>query len=264
MAMKKLWPAAAYLNHRRKAVTRYRVHSPFVYELIEKVFRDRKRYSDYRSLNRIRKRYKRRKDRIETMDFGSSAGDKSYMVRITTVGQLVRQRTHTKKQLELLYRIARWYKPDNMLEFGTAAGISALYLGKGSPESRLITMEGCMGLASVATKSFKKRNLNVEVEIGDFDAILEDVLERIDQLDLVFFDGNHRLAPTLNYFSQCLTKANENSVFLFDDIHWSPGMSKAWKTIKKDKRVTLTIDLFWLGMVFFRKDMEKQDFVIRY
>jgi predicted O-methyltransferase YrrM len=125
-------------------------------------------------------------------------------------------------------------------------------------------MEGCMGLASVANKSFQKRKLNIELEVGDFDSILEGILEREDQLDMVFFDGNHRFAPTIDYFERCLAKATDNSVFMFDDIHWSRGMSRAWRKIKNDDRVTLTIDLFWLGIVFFKKDIEKQNFVIRY
>jgi predicted O-methyltransferase YrrM len=262
--MRSLWPIAAYFNYYRKAATRYRVHSPYVYELIEKVFRDKERYNDYRSLNRVRKRYARRKDKVETMDFGAAAGNKKYIVRITTVGKVVRERTHSRKQLEFLYRMAKWFQPETILEFGTAAGISALYLGKGSPGSRMITMEGCMGLASIANKSFAKRNLNIEVEVGDFDAILDNILKRTDKLDMVFFDGNHRKTPTLDYFEKCIEKADENSVFMFDDIHWSRGMSSAWTTIKKDPRVSVTIDLYWIGLVFFKKNIEKQDFVIRY
>lgn len=262
--MKRLWQALAWLNYRRKAVTRYKIHSPFVYELVEKVFRDKTEHKEFRSLNRLKKRYAKRTDRIETMDFGSSAGNNTYITRITTVGNIVTQRTHSKKQLEFLYRMSNWFKPGSILEFGTAAGISALYLSKGNPESHMITMEGCMGLASVATKSFKKRNANIEVEVGDFNGILDGVVDRVEQLDMVFFDGNHRKAPTLEYFEKCLAKSTDKSVFMFDDIHWSRGMSSAWKTIKKDKRVTLTIDLYWIGLVFFIPEITRQDFVIRY
>jgi predicted O-methyltransferase YrrM len=262
--MAKIWPAISWLNYYRKSVTRFNVHSPFVYKLIENVFRDKTRYSDYKSLNRTRKRYARRTDRIETMDFGAASGGKNYSVRITTVGKLVRERTHTRKQLEFLYRMSKRFEPDTILEFGTAAGISALYLSKGYPRARMVTMEGCMGLASVAQKSFAKRKMDIEVEVGDFDAIIDNTLAGFDKLDMAFFDGNHRMAPTLDYFEKCLAKSHENSVFMFDDIHWSRGMSRAWKRIKKDDRVSLTIDLFWIGLVFFKKDITKQDLIIRY
>ena len=215
-------------------------------------------------MNRVHRRYARRKDRIETTDYGVGAGNGEFTTRITTVGSLVRKRSHTRKQLEFLYRMSRYFKPANILEFGTAAGISALYLGKGYPEARIITLEGCMGLASVARKSFAKREVNAEVEVGEFSAIVDHVLKGFETLDMVFFDGNHRKEATLEYFQKCAGLATPNSVFMFDDIHWSAGMQSAWKRIKLDERVTLTIDLFWIGLVFFREGVEKQDFVIRY
>ena len=262
--MKKIWQIISYFNYNRKAVTRYKIHSPFVYELIEKVFRDKTNYPELTDLDRVHRRYARRKDKIETADYGAGAGNKKYKRRIRKVGKLVRERSHNRSQLEFLYRLARYFKPGTILEIGTAAGISTLYLGKGSPDSRLITMEGCMGLAGVAKKSFKKRNMNIELEVGNFDDILDHVLEGVDTLDMVFFDGNHRKEPTLDYYNKCVRLANENSVFLFDDIHWSYGMEKAWNMIKKDERVSISIDLYWIGLVFFRKGVAKQDFVIRY
>ena len=106
--------------------------------------------------------------------------------------------------------------------------------------------------------------MNIEVEVGDFDAILDYVLKNVDQLDMVFVDGNHRKEPTLNYFERCIELAGEDSVFMFDDIHWSYGMNQAWNAIKKDERVSITIDLFWIGLVFFKKDIVKQNFIIKY
>ena len=262
--MKSFWRVISYIRYRAAAVTRFKVHSPFVYDLVEKVFRDNKKYDDYRMLNRLHRRYANRRDRIETMDFGSGAGSSEYSIRITKVGKLVRERSHTKKQLELLYRIARYFHPEILLEFGTAAGISTLYLGKGSPETQIVTMEGCLGLASVARKSFQKREIKAEVEVGEFTAILDSVLSKIDRLDMVFIDGNHRKQPTLEYFAKCAARSNEESVIMIDDIHWSYGMESAWEEIKKDERVSVTIDLYWMGMVFFRKGIEKQDFIIRY
>ncbi len=81
---------------------------------------------------------------------------------------------------------------------------------------------------------------------------------------MFFFDGNHRKEPTLRYFEQCIHFSNENSIFVFDDIHWSKGMESAWEYIKNDRRVSITIDLFWFGIIFFVEGVEKQDFVIRY
>ena len=89
-------------------------------------------------------------------------------------------------------------------------------------------------------------------------------LSKTNQLDYVFFDGNHRQEPTQRYFDWCLTKAHSHSVFVFDDIHWSEGMQEAWEIIKMDEQVTCSIDLFFLGIVFFKPEMVKQDFILKY
>ncbi len=262
--MGKVWQVTAYLNYLRKTKTRYQVHSPFVYDLIEKVFKDKTKYKEFRELNRLRKKFARRTDKIETMDFGAVAGNKDYIVKVKTVGNIVKQSGHTRKQLELLFRLSRYFKPETILEFGTSVGISAAYLSKGHPQAKIITMEGSMGLTTIANETFERHGLNIEVEVGEFGAILNNIVQNVDQLDMVFFDGNHRKKSTLRYFNKCMKCAHENSVFMFDDIHWSRGMSKAWKKIKKDERVSITIDLYWIGLVFFRKGIAKQDFILRY
>jgi predicted O-methyltransferase YrrM len=88
-------------------------------------------------------------------------------------------------------------------------------------------------------------------------------LNSLPKLDLVFFDGNHQKVPTLDYFHHCLTKAHENSIFIFDDIHWSSEMDEAWQQIQGHEQVSLTIDLFQFGLVFFRKGIAKQHFTLR-
>jgi len=263
--MKKLWLAYRYLVYLMQAKTRFVIHSPFVYDFVNKVLKDETKYFEYNMPDRTLRKYKRRTDSIDTTDFGKRAGKSEFVIFRTTVGNIVRQRSHTVKQLHLLFRISKYFKPKTILEFGTAAGTSTLYLSSGNPASKVVSMEGCVGLTEVARKCFEKRNMNnIEVITGSFDYSLPVVLKNIDSLDMVFFDGNHRELPTLNYFNQCLEHSNENSVFIFDDIHWSPGMERAWKKIKEDNRVSITVDLFWAGLVFFRKGVAKQDFVIRY
>lgn len=263
--MKKIWLAYRYIFYLFLAKTRYHIHSPFVFEFINSVLRDKTRYPEYKMPDRTLRKYKKRKDKIETIDFGKKSGNNDYIITQASVGSIVKTRSHTPGQLHLLFRISKFFKPTIILELGTAAGISTLYLASGSPGSKVVSLEGCVGLTEIAKKCFSKRNLeNIEVLVGKFESTLPQVLQSAGTLDLVFFDGNHREGPTLNYFEQCLQYADENSVFIFDDIHWSPGMERAWEKIKKNVQVSLTIDLFWAGLVFFKKGIAKQDFIIRY
>lgn len=263
--MKILWAIYTFIGYLFNSKSRYKTHSPFVYEFINDVLRDKTDYPKYYGLHKYRKKLSRSSSLVETVDFGSGAGKREYRTFTEKVGKLARQRTHPRKRLEMLFRISQYFKPKQMLEIGTAVGFSSLYLKRGNPDGKLTTMEGCAGLAHIAAKGFKIFHFeDVEIAVGNFDKIMASTIQKFDTLDLVFFDGNHQEEPTINYFEQCLTKANENSVFMFDDIHWSPGMSRAWKKIKKDPRVSFTIDIYWLGLVFFKKSHAKQHYVIRY
>lgn len=262
--MKLLFLITRYINYLIRAKSRYNIHSKFVYDFIENVVRDKTQYPDYEKLNRVKTELLSNHNPIETVDFGSGAGEKQYDTNVIAISKIVKRRTHSRKQLELLFRLSKYFKPKNVLEFGTALGISTSYIYAGNPEAKLITMEGCANLAAKATEVFDGLNYNsIEIAIGNFDTNLDRVLSDIDTLDFVFFDGNHKKEPTIKYYESCVKLSNENSIFVFDDIHWSAGMEEAWDIIKSDKRVSLTIDLFWFGIVFFRKGIEKQNFIIR-
>ena len=133
----------------------------------------------------------------------------------------------------------------------------------GSPTSRIITLEGCPNTLGVAKKQFKQFSFNTsETLLGPFDSSL-DQLNLNTPLDFVYFDGNHQKEATLKYFDFCLEHSNSNSVFVFDDIHWSGEMEAAWTNIKKHSKVTITIDTFQWGIVLFTKKKEKEHVVIR-
>jgi len=263
--MEKLLFVFRYIKYRLKAKTKYGVHSQFIYDFIGNILRDKTKYRDYKVLWANRNNLASSNSPIETVDFGVGSGKKAYSTKIIPLGKIVTLRSHKEKELRLLYKLVNYYKPNNILEFGTAAGISTSYIKFGNHLSYMVTMEGCANLSANATESILKLGIgNIVFEVGNFDTRLQSVLKKFKTLDFVFFDGNHREEPTLSYFNQCAELSNESSIFVFDDIHWSKGMENAWKTIKNDSRVSITIDLFWFGLVFFRSGIEKQDFILHY
>ena len=159
-----------------------------------------------------------------------------------------------------------YFNPDTILEMGTCFGITASYLAMSMPNQTLVTMEGAPAIAKEAQATFDLLHLkNIQIVEGDFATSLPAYLNSITHIGMVYIDGNHRYVPTMEYFKLLLSKVNEHSVLIFDDIYWSSEMEKAWTEIKKQKEVTLTIDLFYIGIVFFRKEnKEKQHFTISY
>jgi len=240
------------------------MHSPFVFEFITNVLNDKAVYPEYDKVELLRNQLLNDTTILEVKDFGAgSVADKKSK---RTVSSIAKNAAKPKKFGQLLFRMVKYYQPATILELGTSLGITTSYLSLAKPGARVITMEGAKEIAEVATRNFRNLEIrNIEIIEGNFDNTLSSIITHHSSVDFAFIDGNHRQEPTISYFQQLLTKANNDSILVFDDIHWSSEMEAAWETIKKHSAVTCSIDLFFIGIVFFRKEFkEKQHFVIRF
>lgn len=256
-------PAKAYLRHLRRAGNRHDVHSPFVFALVTEVLRVRTPRAEHAEAEQLRARLLQDRSMITVTDLG--AGSRRNKEAQRSIRQIARTALKPRRQAEQLARIAAYFQPRNVLELGTSLGITTLYLARAVPEARIHTIEGCPATAAIARSHFADRKATqILPSTGAFAEQLPLVLEAMDRLDLAFIDGHHASTPTLAYFERCLGKAHNNTVFVFDDIHWSEDMEQAWTAIKAHPRVTVTIDLFHYGLAFLRQEQQRQDFVLRY
>ena len=240
------------------------MHSPFVFEFITKVLNNKTGYPEYEKGEALRNQLLNDNTVLKVEDFGAgSVIDKKSKRSISSIA---RNAAKPKKFGQLLFRMVKHYQSSTILELGTSLGITTSYLSMARQETRLITMEGSKEITDIAKRNLKNLEIrNVEIIEGNFDNTLSSVVCRLSTIGFAFIDGNHRKEPTERYFKEILAKTNNNSILVFDDIHWSSEMEAAWETIKKDAAVTCSIDLFFIGIVFFRKEFkEKQDFVIRF
>ena len=252
-----------YLKHRFTSKSRHGTHSPFVYKLTDEVIYDFNAKSDYKSIEAQRKKLFNDDSLIQVTDLG--AGSHLNKNRTKKVKQIAKNALKNPRLAQLIYRLAKDNQPKSIIELGTCLGITSAYLSKACPEADVITIEGCPETAKVAYRNFQELGLdNVELRVGNFDTLLPDVIEQESKLDFVYVDGNHRKEATINYFNWCLPKVHEGSLLIFDDIYWSEGMKEAWEEIKRHPEVTVTVDLFWIGLVYFKKGQAKEHFKIKF
>ncbi|MCH5720681.1 O-methyltransferase [Niabella hibiscisoli] len=239
------------------------MHSPFVYEFITKVMNDFTKYEDYEKVEQLRKQLLGDSAELLIEDMGAGSATTSSNKR--TIASIAKNAAKPKKFGQLLYRMAKFYQPQTIVELGTSLGITSSYLALGNPSAKVITMEGASSVADKARENFQQLNIrNVEIVRGNFDSTLADVLMANPLIDLAFIDGNHRQEPTERYFQQLLPHIHNDSLLIFDDIHWSKEMEAAWKNIVQHEAVTCDIDLFYIGIISFRKEFkEKQSFSVR-
>ncbi len=239
------------------------LHSPFVFDLYTKIVKVKKKLPIFIEVENLRKKLLKNRTIIEVTDFG--AGSQIYKTNHREIRQIAKSAEKSPRFGRLLFRLIQHFKPATVFDLGTSLGITTLYESKACESGWVYTFEGCPETAKIAKENFKALNCeNIEVILGNLDETLPKKLNEIKQLDFVFFDANHRYEPTVRYFEICMTKATEDSVFVFDDIHWSDEMNKAWEYISNHSSVMISIDLFFVGLVFFRKNQPKQHFVLRY
>ena len=247
-----------YIKFLLKSNNQHGVHSPFVYNLVTKCFYDSKYYPEYKKIKVYRRTLLDNNQKLEITDLG--VGSKVTTNKIRRISSLAKHCGSTLKRTKLLFRLVTYFKSNYILELGTSLGIATHAIQLGNPEAKLTSIEGCPNISNIA-KSYLESTENFHLLIGDFDIHLDKIKQ--ESYDLVFFDGNHNQEATLRYFEKLLPKVNKNTVFIFDDIYWSEEMTIAWETIKNHPQVTVTVDTFFWGLVFFRKEQAKEHFKIR-
>jgi predicted O-methyltransferase YrrM len=262
---KKTETAIRFLRHRIKAKSKFDVHSPFVYRIFSDILDNRTDFPEFRPIEKLRMRLLRDPGYIKMSDLGAGAGDIPWCHRIVPVKKVIKKSCVKPAYGRFLFRMARHFRPAVMVELGTSLGMSTAYLAMGNPQGLITTIEGCPETAAFARRDFEFLGLkNVHQLTGSFEEILPGLLQKLGKVDLVFIDGNHRKKPSLQYFHQCLQHIHNDSVLIFDDIHWSGEMEEAWKKIQDHPSVTITIDLFRMGLVFFSEGLSKEDFILHF
>ena len=239
-----------YASHYLTSKTRHGVHSPFVYKMIDEVIYDYSVKGYEEEIEGLRTSLKADNRVIRLTDLG--AGSMLNKRREKAVKNIAKNAFKPSRIAKLLARLAGFSNPETIIELGTCLGVTSSYLAKAVPAVRVISVEGCPETATIAKENFEKQGLKtIDLRVGNFDVILPQIIEEQEKIDFLFIDGNHRKQATLDYFYACLVKVHEGTMLIFDDIYWSKGMKEAWKEIKNHPQVTVTVDLFYVGLGVF-------------
>lgn len=235
------------------------VHSPFVYQFTRYVLYEKHYFYVFTSIEAIRKKLKKDNRMLDIKDFGTGT-DRKELVKDT-----VSRSVKSAKYGQLLFRIVHYFKSILILELGTSLGLTTSYLAASSSKIKCVSIEGSSEIASIAQENFNNLGLtNIRLKVGNINEILISELDKMERLDMIFIDANHKSNAVLSYFETCLPKVHKDTVLVIDDIYWSKDMESAWTEIKNHPKVTATIDLFQLGIVFFNTDLHTKHYKMRY
>ena len=257
-----LFQIKSYLQFLWHSKNEHAVHSPFVFSLLTKCFYDKKSKPEYAILKKYRKLLLENNNTIEVTDFG--AGSKVFKSNIRVISKIAKTAGISPKRAELLFRITNYLQPERILEIGTSLGLATGSLSLGNLNAKITTLEGCPNTMAIAKNQLQLFHFdNINPIVTEFSSFLGDIQLQTLNFELIYFDGNHSKKATLDYFELLLPTITNETVWIFDDIHWSPEMEEVWEIIQKHPKVTVTIDTFQWGLIFFRREQPKEHFVIR-
>ena len=248
-----------YFNAKRIDV----LHSPFVFSLYNTCIKRQPLNRTFDDIELLRKQLKADGKVLLQKDFG--AGSSLFSGKKRSVREFVYLHAKQARLQQIFYYLIKRFQYTQIIELGTSLALTTAYLAKAAGESgKVLTIEGSDEIAKAAKANLNSLRLpNAHVLVGTFEAELPQALSELGKVDLAYIDGNHQYQHTLNYFYQLLPHVHNDSMLIFDDIYWSTGMAKAWKEIKQHSDVTITVDLFFVGLVFFRKEQAKEHFRLR-
>jgi predicted O-methyltransferase YrrM len=248
-----------------------------MFETYTKVIQAKKeQFYAYQNIEKLRKKLLYNHDIIEISDFGAgskkdfsknSPSNSSEKIEKNTkkISQIAKISAKKPELAQLLFRLVNWFQPNIIFDLGTSLGLTTSYLAAANPKASVYTFEADKNLLTIAKENFKILQLsNVEVVEGNLNETLAAKTSTVSKIDFTFLDANHRYLPTISYFETLLPHLHEGSIVVLDDIYWSEEMKKAWQNICQRPEVMLSIDLFWVGILFFRKKQPKQHFLLRF
>ncbi|MBL7917019.1 MAG: class I SAM-dependent methyltransferase [Bacteroidia bacterium] len=234
------------------------IHSPFVYSLVENVFSNNHAFYDFEELLKLRIELEKDNTILSINDLG--AGSKTFTSTNRKVKDIAKRGISSKTQSEALFKLINYLNCTTIVELGTSIGLNTLYLSKSGKETKVYTIEGSEALCNYAKALFNKHKAtNIISVLGNFDVKLPELFNEIKTFSLLYIDGNHTYEGTISYFNLALKHKTESSVIVFDDIYWSDEMEKAWREIQNNSEVTISIDCFYFGIVFFRKENKQKE-----
>ena len=288
-----LYRVSSWLKHQLTARNTggHGVHSPYLFEWVRMVMSDKNTYYVWDEIEEIRQEMLKDTRELEFVDYGSggplptspSKGRSANMRRVCDIakGSLAR-----RKEAQLLARLVGWLgrplltSPSRggigdeasedrngltIVELGTSLGVTTAYLAAMDSRNKVVTYEGCPAVAEVAQANWEKLGLsNIACVVGEITVdSLQLAVDRLSGIDVAFIDANHTCEATLTYFNALASRVHEKSVVVVDDIHYNEDMEKAWKAICADERVTTTMDLYRMGLVFFDKHYWRKHYKMR-
>jgi len=241
------------------------IHSPYLFELVRFVLRDRNTYYCFADIERRREVLLASEETIDVIDYGSAGSPEGKPIT-RSVSQIAKTHLERAQVGRVLFRLVNWLgekekRPLEILELGTSLGVTTAYLAAADSRNKVTTLEGSTAVLRIAQDVWKTLKMeNITWKAGNIDDTL---YEYTRALDVAYVDANHTYEATMRYVNYLLPLLPVKGIIVLDDIHYSEQMERAWNELKADPRVTTSMDLYHVGILFVDPHYLKRHYTIR-
>lgn len=202
------------------------IHSPFVFGFINRVIEEKTAYYAYNEI-------------------------KSYLNKFPDVKQ------PEDKVSQLYFKVVNYFNPQNILELGSGTGVNSLYISAVSAGCNCTCVEQDPNKYKVAKEIYQdwERNITFSPQIPfnishPFDCIFINLKNYKDSIE------------TIKEF--LLSNVNSNGFVFVDGIRTNKTQQMLWKMLIQDQRVTISMDLFEIGILFFNTKYIKRNYKLSF
>lgn len=253
----------SYINYWLSEVNAHSLQAPFVYNLYTSCIQRDSNKHDFAAIEKTRKKLLSSQLMVTPVSWGAPSTVHRNDTKIK-VSSIAKKGLTKPKISRLLARLIDYTNSKQIVELGTSFGLNTLYLAHAN-NTRITTFEGSKEIADIALTNFEFfEKENIKLILGNIDDELPKFTDSRLHIDFAYIDANHRYKPTLKYFNLLLKRMHDDSIIVLDDIYWSKEMTQAWNDIKEHPQVTLSVDLYDVGIVFFKPDLSKAHYTLMF
>lgn len=248
---------ARKLHYLKKA--RYRhghgIHSPFLFRLITDVIENKKRLPAYKILRDQRDRLsdfiKQEKGRSGIQTFSDSILISSGRRNLFKAVEL------PLRYGKLLFRLINEFNPKNISCFGPTFGLNLLYFALSDNSTPVNFFQADNYLQPIIQETLKDAEVQ-NVKPRSWETPLNEFA------DFIFINFPFSPVETDSLIKAQLVSNGDNEVIIIRGIHESGQMESIWNDLIKNNKVRVSLDLFEIGIILFRKNLQKENFIFKY
>lgn len=227
----------------------YGIHSPFMFDLLTNVIEFKGAYYAFEFLEQIRKEQLQILNQLER-EGGNQLSDFFKGKRSDLKSG--------KKIDQLLYRLVNYFCPGYIYHIGGGVGVCSAYLAKVNSRAQVFHVSDESISASFVVPLWRENGIeNIKfIDWGD--------MSFSRSLDFVILSQYVKDEILENLWERLSDGIHDKTVVVVRGIRDSSYRKVFWKKVRRDPKVRVSIDLFGLGFLIFRKGMQKQHYRIPY